>query len=226
MTPIHANPMVKHYRTITNMSKKMRILALLCTVFGLCIGSIYTFSIIRNGLILANEAPFSNPPSSMEREDLLGVWRIEYSAERTEVLVLLADGQCKQLYREQEVQVEAPCANWRIERLVDDRIYLHLLGAKYYFNGLSFADRGHTPCLDGDNFCKEIIDQIPVVSYDWIGKEYVDTTGQLILNIRQDASGEIILLHLWDSSDRGFPIIGGEAEIYRQTEYINGDSHR
>ena len=97
-------------------------------------------------------------------------------------------------------------------------MYLHLEGAKYYFDGALAANGNHFPCPKGDTSCEDIANKIPIKAYDWIGDNWVDVSGQLALNIRMDSSGEIILLHLWKSSDRGFPIVGGESEIFRKTD--------
>lgn len=204
--------------SIINTEKKKIIPVFLIIILIICIGGLMIFTFIKRGYDLAKEAPFSNPNPSFDESNLVGDWIINYSGSRIEEIQIQKDGEYKQVYIDDGTTVESQYNDWWVELLEDGRIYLHLEGAKYYFYGISAANLSEVPCPPNDIECEEIASKVPNKSYDWISNEWVDVSGQLILNVRMDSNNELILLHLWKSSDRGFPIIGGEAEIYRKTD--------
>jgi len=174
---------------------------------------------------LAQEAPFDNPPSSLTEIDLIGSWVTEYLGWGTDKIVLGSNGKYKQTfidpsYENGEYIFESQWNDWWIEVLPDGRQHLHLENGKYFLAGVAFSEKiTHgivLPCRENDSSCEENPRTITWPLYDWIGKEYIETPSELILNIRVDSSGELILLHLWTSSDRGWAIFGGEIEIFRR----------
>jgi hypothetical protein len=42
--------------------------------------------------------------------------------------------------------------------------------------------------------------------------------GELILNVRMDGSGKLVLYHMRTSADGGFPILGKEQEFFRRVK--------
>jgi hypothetical protein len=188
--------------------------------FGVMRVSIY---VIR-GAQLQSEAPFMNPPVTISEDDLLGTWQTEYMEWGSDIITINRDGSFKQVYEDKHIEdgkfeYKSPRNSWWIEKLSDGRVYLHLKGGKYYLNGVSFAkrvDTGDSICIDDSPLCANAT-RLPLYLYDWIGDDFVRVEGELILNIRATQSGEIVLLHLWSSSDKGFPLIGGDSEIFRRT---------
>lgn len=143
------------------------------------------------------QAPYSNPPATFQDSDLVGTWEAHYWEGDVDRLVIKPDGSFKQIYRKGDYVYETPWNKWWVERLPDGRARLHLDGARYY---LIWVERGD------------------YLFHDPIGNESIKMIGELVLEIRRLSSGEIILHHMWDSSDRGFAIIGGEAEMFRRVE--------
>jgi hypothetical protein len=197
------------------MTVMRKLIYLILILVAIGIGVIFVIT-AKKGVTLALEAPFINPPRSLDKNMLVGIWSVKYSTTRIDTLFVNENGTFQQVYFEQGVVYKSDWSNWYLEKINDERIYLHLKGAKNYFYGFTKTIQESTPCQNKDNKCGEIKIQVPVRAYDWIGKNWVDSDNQLILNIRQDSSQNIILLHLWETSDRGFPIIGGEAEIFRK----------
>jgi len=176
-------------------------------------------SLILVALITSCEAPYSNPPTTFQDLDLVGTWKAHYMEWGIDQLVFREDRKFKQIYRDNLMKgyvYETPWNKWWVERLPDGRVRVHLQGARYYLAGIERAERDGW----GDPCPKELPDcgwdRIPYLYYDPFGKESVDMVGKLILNVRVDFSGEILLHHMWTSSGRGFAIIGGEAEEFRR----------
>lgn len=143
------------------------------------------------------QAPYSNPPATFQDSDLVGIWEAHYWGGGVDRLIIRADGTFKQIYRKSDCEYKTPWNKWWVERLPDGRARVHLEGARYY---LIWVERGD------------------YLFHDPFGNESIEMTEELVLNIRRLSSGEIILHHMWDSSDRGFAIIGGEAEMFRRVK--------
>lgn len=158
--------------------------------------------------------PFSNPPATFEESDLAGIWGTKYAG--VDRLIIRADGTFKQIYREEDYVYETPWNKWWVEPFPDGRVRLHLQGARNYRvdNELAERDgRGH-PCPKEYPDCRWALE--PFGYYDPFAREFVDMVDKLVLNVRSDSSGELLLLHLWIGGDQGFPIIGGDREVYRR----------
>jgi len=168
----------------------------------------------------ALEAPYSNPPATLQESDLVGTWETHYGRS-IDRLILREDARFRQTYRDvykKDYVYETPRNEWWMERFTDGRIRVHLQGARYYSAGIGAAE------LDGmgDPCPEELPDCVwghrPRYFYDPFANESVEMVGELVLNVRSKASGELILHHMWTSNDRGFAIIGGEEEVFRRIE--------
>lgn len=198
----------------------------------ICVGCGMIAFTINRGRVLANEVPFFNPPLSLDESLLVGTWKTEYMEWGSDMLEIKSDGTFRQTYKDNNLDdgnyiFESAWNGWWIEQFADGSAYLHLEGAKYFLQGVSFAEKlgGYSiPCEDiNDTLCEGEMVPVPFRAYDWINEKFVDMNKELILNIRVDSSNNIILLHLWSSSDRGFPLIGGEAEIFRNESSLESE---
>ncbi len=167
------------------------------------------------------ESPYSNPPPTFHESDLVGTWEARYMEWGVDRLIFRADGTFKQIYSDHTVEgyvYETPWNEWWVEYLPDGRVRVHLQGARYYLAGIRTAE------LDGmGNPCPEEMpdcgwEHNPWSFYDPIADESLHMIGELVLNVRSDSSGRLLLHHMWTTPDRGFAIIGGEAEEFHRVE--------
>lgn len=162
--------------------------------------------------------PFSNPPASFQETDLVGTWEAHYGRS-VDRLILRGDRTFKQIYRdnyEKDYVYETPWNKWWVERFPNGRARLHLQGARNYRVGILLAERDglHHPCPKEYPDCHWASE--PYDYYDPFAREFVDMVNKLVLNVRSDSSGELLLLHLWRGGDEGFPIFGGEVMVFRR----------
>lgn len=166
------------------------------------------------------ERPYANPPSTFQDVDLVGTWETRYFNAGIDTLIIRPDKTFKQIYRDQTISgyvYETPWNEWWTERLNDGRIRLHLRGARYYLGGVQFAEQnGLSPIPKDQPNYWGANEPPPFPFYDPIAKDFVNMVGELVLNVRSDTAHNLILMHMWESSDWGFPIFGGEEEEYRQ----------
>lgn len=148
-------------------------------------------------------SPYSNPPSTLAKSELVGVWETNYLGSGSDTLVLRADGTFKQVYVQRKYKFETQWNEWSLERLSDGRARIRLRGARYYCRGTDIAERdGMEPVDPGE----------PYSFWDPIAEELVQMRGQLVLNVQRVTSGELVLVHMLMSIDEGFTSIwGGEA---------------
>jgi len=171
----------------------------------------------------ACEGPYSNPSSTFQDSDLVGTWEAHYVARDADRLILRADGTFKQVYEDHTVEdyiYETPWNEWGVEHFPDGRVQLHLQGARYYNASIRLAERDGMSAPgpeDEPDFWGEM-GPPPFAFYDPIAKEALYMVRELVLNVRSDSSGELLLLHMWISSDRGFALIGGETKVFRRIE--------
>jgi hypothetical protein len=95
--------------------------------------------------------------------------------------------------------------SWGLQRLGDGRVRVRLKGARYYPDGIAVAEAG--------GWGHGTLD-----FYDPITVRPVDMDGKLVLNVRVDPDGELILYHMWSTGDQGFALIGCERDIFRRVE--------
>jgi hypothetical protein len=173
-------------------------------------------------VLLAAEAPFSNPSESFQEGDLVGIWETRYSNWGVDTIIIREDGTYKQIFKklDTDYSFETPWNPWQLEAQSDGRILLHLNGGLYFKMGPKYAEKIKTgitipiPCPDSQEDCQEIT--IPDLFYDPVAHGLIEMNSELILNVRMDRKGAILLTHMWTSSDRGFAIFGGEWEIFRK----------
>jgi hypothetical protein len=164
-------------------------------------------------------ASYTNPPQLIRGTDLEGVWEAHYGKGIIDKIVIKADGKFKQTYEDDQAnyKFESPWKSWWLESFSDGRVYIHLDGGRFYPEGISIAE------LQGMGFpCP---DQIPPDCsqfargfWDPYTGKAVEMPGELILTLRVDSSGKLILHHMFTTPDGGFAIIGGEQEIFRTVD--------
>lgn len=160
------------------------------------------------------EAPYSPPPETLRESDLVGTWRTYYWGDSVDTLILRDDGTFKQLFydpAEDRYYYETPWNRWWLEQLPDGAVRLHLEGARYYTGGIEAAER------DGlESFGEP--DPSPMSFFDPFAEELVVMVGELVLHVRMDSSGELLLHHLWTHHEGGFVISGCERDQFRRAD--------
>ncbi|OGO40819.1 MAG: hypothetical protein A2W36_05860 [Chloroflexi bacterium RBG_16_58_14] len=168
---------------------------------------------------------FENPPDNLQESDLVGVWEAHYGSRGTDWMIIRADGTYQQIYdnSREDYFYKSPRNKWWLERLTNGLIRIHLSGGRYYLAGIDIGEReGLGPvCPPDDPDC--FWENQPEVFYDPFAKESIEMVGELVLNVQLDKNGNLILHHMWTSSDSGFAIIGGEEEIFR---LVDSDDHQ
>ncbi len=169
------------------------------------------------------EAPYSSPPPTFEDTHLVGTWETRYGERGVDRLIFRADGTFKQVYRDyiaEDYVYETPWREWWVEHLQGGGVRAHLQGARYYLSGIGMAELGgmHYPCPEDQPNCRGGLEPPPFRFYDPIADESVYMVGEVVLNVRIDSSGVLLLHHMWTGRDRGFVIFGCEAEQFRRVE--------
>lgn len=166
-------------------------------------------------------APFLPPPANTQERDIVGIWETDCGKHCAERIVLRSDGTFQQMYSNPTVEdfvPETTSNRWWLEHLADGRVRLHLKGGRYYREGIEFAKLGGrelpAPAEFPDFWGKE--GPPPFTFYDPIAREHLQMLDELVLNVRSTRSGELLLLHMWTSSDRGFAVFGANAEVFHQ----------
>lgn len=169
------------------------------------------------------EAPYWPPPSSFQESDLVGTWEAKYHL-GVDRLTIWADGTFKEVYEdhyEPDYVYETPWNEWWLERFPDGRIGIHLDGARYYVDGVRIAERdglGPPTCPTSAPGCTGKPFPLPHNFVDPFTREYVHMPGELVLNVRVDSSGEVLLHHMFYHADAGFAISGCWRDHFRRVE--------
>lgn len=142
---------------------------------------------------------FADPPPDLETADLVGIWETHYSKQSTDRLELRADGTFRQTYADsgETYAFETPWNAWRLQRLPGGLVRVHLDGARYF---------PESPAQEAYGF------------YDPFANELLRPIKELILNVRVNMEGELVLHHMWIGTDRGFALFGGEKEYFRRVD--------
>ena len=176
------------------------------------------FSILL--LIPACGVPYHKPPKDLNETDLVGTWQARYGKGRIDKITIRGDGTFKQVYQDVHANYsfETLWNTWWLEQDEDGRILIHFQGGRYYPAGIEKAELEgqREPCPSELPDC--YWNNTPDSFYDPFGKVYITMVGELILNIREDASGDLLFHHMWLSGDRGFALIGGEEDIFRRID--------
>ncbi|NIV31735.1 MAG: hypothetical protein GWN58_20295 [Anaerolineae bacterium] len=72
--------------------------------------------------------------------------------------------------------------------------------------------------LEGARYFPDSLAQQAYGLYDPFAKEILRPIKELILSVRVDLEGELVLHHMWTGSDRGFALIGGEKLYFRRID--------
>jgi len=166
-----------------------------------------------------------NPPMTLEESDLVGTWKADYGRlydGGIDTLILKADGTFKQIYqnRSQDYAFETPWNEWWLERFPDGRVQVHLKGARYYLSGIREAEQeGVSPRLGvtgGDP--RSYYDPFHPDRFDpvWSGRSSVHMVRELVLNVRVLPSGELVLAHMWPSSEWAW----GDMQLFHRVETL------
>ncbi len=165
-------------------------------------------SILACNLSWLLERPFKNPPSTLQEADLAGTWQAHYGFQTDDRFILRADGTFKQEYKngEKNYVYETPWNQWSMERFSDGRIRLHLQGARYYAQGIEMGE---------EKGMANSVDNMPRGFYDPVSDEPIDMPHKVVLNVRSESSGNLILVHMLLS-----PEVGGiePGEIFHRVE--------
>lgn len=162
-------------------------------------------------------------PSAVKFTDLEGVWIARYSFWKNwgiDTLTIKSDGTFRQVYeRSKEKYVfDSGWNQWTLEETPTGVVRLHLQGGRYYLGGISMGEYdGKLPCIQND--CA--LEGMPLLFYDPFTKENIHMVGELLLVVQLDSDNRLILHHVYTDSDEGFPLIGGNTEIFhRETDLI------
>jgi hypothetical protein len=155
-------------------------------------------------------ADSANPPATFQESDLAGTWVAVYGMTTgVDELVLREDKTFKQIYRNAEADYtyETTWTEWSLELFPDGRVRVQLPGARYYWAGIKRAEQ-------------EGLKPTDIVVSDWNYWAYFDPFSDdivpmvhaLILTVRILPSGEVVLAHMWGSSEEGF----SDSKVFRR----------
>lgn len=169
------------------------------------------------------ELPYANPPESFRDSDIVGTWEVSYFNGGTDSLTIRPDHTFRQTYRRDFSAwyvYQTSWSNWWTERFSDGRVRLYLQGARYYRLGIQMAEH--------DGYADPLPEHIPGMPdsaiprgprpealYDPIGGQLVQIAGKLVLNIRSDSNHSLLLMHMWDHVDSGYPLFGYDLDFHR-----------
>lgn len=169
------------------------------------------------------QAPYSPAGDALQQTDLAGAWETRYGERGVDRLIFRVDGTFKQVYQDHQVQdyvYETPWNEWWMERLHDGGLRIHLQGARYYLAGVDTAELGGMlhACADDQEDPRGQPGCPPFAFYDPIEDDFVYMVGELVLSVRGDSSGKLLLHHMWTHADRGFAMFGCERQQFRRLD--------
>lgn len=200
-------------------------LALLVTASAcMCPGPLASYSPFASAICL--EAPYSPPPPTFRESELVGTWETRYAgwpAGDLDRLIFRGDGTFRQIYENyilKDYVYETQWTEWWVERFPDGRVRVHLPEARYYASGINIAelDGLGLPCPTSQPGCTGEPRLPPHSFYDLFAREHLHMAGELVLNVRVDSAGELLLHHMWFHSDAGFAASGCQAVHFRRVE--------
>jgi hypothetical protein len=161
-----------------------------------------------------------NPAGSVAETDLAGIWTANYGDGLSDRLELQANGLYRQEYAEAngDYRFDSGWRTWSLDTDEDGITRVHLDGARYFLEGTERAEADglidpKNPCLTPTD-CDWGLRPFPF--YDPFSGELMHMVGELVLIVRADSRGQLILHHVWTSADGGFPIIGGDREVFKR----------
>ena len=192
-----------------------KMLTLLVLATSLACAPGYLASVVR-----CFEVPYEGPPSDFEESDLVGTWEVHYMEWGTDTLVLRADRTFKQVYQDRtdDYSFETPWNEWWLETMRDGAVRLHLEGARYYPDDILIAelDGLGLPCPESEPDCWEGLELPPYGFYDPVQNDTAFMVGELVLNVRRDSSGQLLLLHMWTAADEDFGVFACQSGEFRR----------
>jgi hypothetical protein len=174
-------------------------------------------------MVLCFQSPYASPRVTLDEYDLVGTWETTYPDGMVDRLILRADGTFKQVYydpSQPEDLQETPLESWWLERLPDGGVRVHLHGARYYPQSFVVPDLGSSleSCPENDGACRQRYGQWPYAFYDPIAVETVPMQGALVLDVRVDLFGTLLLHHMRTGPKQLVGLWECEAEHFRQVE--------
>ena len=158
------------------------------------------FGFILVLLLCSCTAPYPKPPKDLMKDDLLGIWEAHYSLRAVDQLVLRRDD-FSQKYQDKDeagYNFEQSGNEWTMKHFPDGRVQIWLERGKYFRLGYNLSKK------------------LPI--YNPFTEEFEDVATQLILEVRTDSAGNLILHHLFLDADQGFALIGGERQYFRKVD--------
>ncbi len=149
-------------------------------------------------LLIGCQTSHPGPPKDFQLNLLDGVWEARYSAEEVDQLVIRSDGTYKQVFRRGQRLIESEWHYWELEHLDsgNTRIILH--------QGRFNASQAPLP--------------LNLEFYDPFEEEFVRMRWRLVLQVRTDSSGNLILHHLFTDPDNGFLVFGSQRRYFQKVE--------
>jgi hypothetical protein len=164
---------------------------------------------------------FTQPHPDLESSELEGIWITHYSRGTTDTITLNSDGTFRQVFEDsrRDYVFDSGWNSWTLERLQSGEIRLHLQGGRFYLEDIQLAERNgrrdpDNPCLDVN--CKWGLQPDPF--YDPFANELVEMVDKLVLVVLLDSRDNLILHHVWSTSDRGFLLFDKDMEYFKRSD--------
>ena len=165
--------------------------------------------------------PYEPPPDGVGAADLAGTWRAHYVVCGEDTLIIKAGGTFKQIYQNERLTWIGNCPNytwdsgwheWYLESLANGGVVLHLVGARYYKDGIDLVEREGLPGETSWTF------HDPTVPRKTGTEGLIHMVGELALHVRWDErEDELVLYQFFGSPEEGPGIIGPSSEFRRTT---------
>lgn len=145
--------------------------------------------------LLACGVDYAEPEeTALEASDLVGTWQTDYGnydhlPGGMETLVMRADGTYQQVYEYAGYVYTSPWHKWRLERLSNGNVQVHLEGARYYLNGIQWAEDPEAMVFTWDPAADRRVEL-------GIGKDFILNVRVLPSWDRSGDPGEVVLQHL------------------------------
>lgn len=149
---------------------------------------------------------FTAPLETLEASNLVGTWQANYENYElydaawmittlvritgVEIFILKADGTYQQIYDNGKGYVyTSPWNKWSLERLPNGRLQVHLEGARYYLNGIEWAEDPGAVVVTWDPATGEMVKLGK-------GKELILNVNVVVSTSSSGVTREVILEHL------------------------------
>jgi hypothetical protein len=157
-------------------------------------------AVLFSGCKVYQDELYQSPPD-VQDSDLVGTWVANYESPAigTDKLIIRADGTFRQEFDNPEgYHFETPWNSWHLEKLQNGSVYVHLEGARYYDDGVRWAEKEGIGCGPPD--CPI---EVPHAYLDPVTRAFVYMIGELALSVRgwDSAPGGLVLKHLWADAE-------------------------